>query len=158
MLTTLSQLLIRNLYFFQLSKTVLILTFSGSLNFAMDNSRITIFCIEDDADTRELVEFVFTSKGCHVVACGDHDCLKIAEEETFSAIILDNYFYDLNGTDICRKIRNFHPQTPIIFFSGEARQPEIAKAMKDGASAYLIKPSGFEDLVETTLRLIRNGN
>ena len=78
------------------------------------------------------------------------------EEETFSAVVLDNYFGELRGIEIRRKIRNLHPQTPIIFFSGEVRRAEIGKAMQAGASAYLIKPNDFEKLLETTLGLIGN--
>lgn len=120
----------------------------------MDNSEISILCIEDDADTCELVEFIFAKEGCRVTSCGNHDCLKMVEKEIFSAIILDNYFNDLSGLEICRRIRNFHPQTPVIFYSGEVRQAEIKKATAAGANAYLTKPTGFTELVETTFRLI----
>lgn len=122
----------------------------------MNKADISILCVEDDADTCELVQFVFTKEGCRVTTCGDCDCLKTVEGETFSAVILDNYFGDLSGIEICRKIRSLHPQTPIIFFSAEARPAEIDKAMDAGASAYLTKPNDFEKLVETTFGLIEN--
>lgn len=115
----------------------------------------TILCIEDDEDTCTLMRFVFEQEGFIVTTCSAEDCLKIVERETFSAIILDNYFGALDGVDICRQIRNFHPSTPIIFFSGEVRQTEREKAFAAGADAYLIKPDDFEKLVETTLGLIR---
>lgn len=117
-------------------------------------SNITILCIEDDEDTCSLMRFVFEQENFHVTTCSAEDCLKVVEKKPFSAIILDNYFGDLSGIDICREIRSFHPATPIIFFSGEVRPIEKNKALSAGANAYLVKPNDFEKLVETTLRLI----
>lgn len=114
----------------------------------------SILCIEDDEDTCTLMKFVFEQEDFAVTTCSAEDCLQIVEQEIFSAIILDNYFGDLNGVDICREIRKRHSTTPIIFFSGEVRQNEREKALAAGASAYLIKPDDFETLVETTLDLI----
>lgn len=116
----------------------------------------SILCIEDDEDTCTLMRFVFEQEGFAVTTCSVEDCLKIVERESFSAIILDNYFGDLNGIDICREIRKVHRTIPIIFFSGEVRQSERQKALSAGASAYLIKPDDFEKLVDTTLNLIKN--
>lgn len=116
----------------------------------------SILCIEDDEDTCTLMRFVFEQEGFAVTTCSIEDCLRIVERETFSAIILDNYFGDLNGVDICREVRKLHSTTPIIFFSGEVRQTEREKALIAGADAYLIKPDDFEKLVETTLNLIEN--
>lgn len=117
-------------------------------------SNNTILCIEDDEDTCNLMRFVFEQEGFKVTTCSAEDCLKVVEKKLFSAIILDNYFGDLNGVDICREVRKLHPATPIVFFSGEVRQQERNKALAAGANAYLIKPDDFEKLVETTLRLI----
>lgn len=114
----------------------------------------TILCIEDDEDTCTLVRFVFEQEDFQVTTCSAKDCLKIVEKESFSAIILDNYFGDLSGVDICREIRNLHSTTPIIFFSGEVRPSEKNKALSAGANAYLIKPDDFEKLVETARQLI----
>lgn len=121
----------------------------------MDKSKLSILCIEDDTDTCELIEYVFKQEGCQVTSCGNRDCLKIVEDEKFSAVILDNYFDGLSGVEICLKIRERHPQTPIIFYSGEARQSEINKALVAGATDYLIKPTGFERLVEKAFSLIQ---
>lgn len=126
------------------------------MNFGVNTADISILCIEDDADTCELIKFVFTGEGCQVTTCDNRECLKTIELETFSAVILDNYFGVLSGIEICRNSRAKHPQIPIIFFSGEARRSEIDKALDAGASMYLTKSNDFEKLVETTLRLIES--
>ena len=120
----------------------------------MNQERKSILCIEDNEDTCELISFVFGETDFDVSTCSRTDCLKRIHEEKFSAIILDNYFDGIKGTEICREIRGFDRLTPIIFFSGEARQSEIEQALEIGANAYLIKPNDFEKLTETVIRLI----
>jgi DNA-binding response OmpR family regulator len=81
--------------------------------------------------------------------------LKLIHEEKFLAFILDNWFEGTSGVDICKEIRSFDLNTPIIFCSGEARRFEIDKALAAGANAYLVKPIDFEELTETVTKLVR---
>jgi len=120
----------------------------------MTEMKLKILCIEDDEDTCDLVTFVFKDAGYEIESCGQADCLKLIHEEKFSAFVLDNHFHGLSGVDICREIRSFDQITPVIFLSGEVRQVEIEKAMAAGANAYLTKPTDFEKLVPTAIKLI----
>lgn len=120
----------------------------------MKNNPLKILCIEDDEDTCELIAFVFEQAGFSVETCSQKDCLSLIHEEKFLAIILDNYFIELSGVEICQEIRNFDRTTPVIFFSGEARQEKIDKALSAGANDYLIKPNDFEKLLPTVIKLI----
>ena len=120
----------------------------------MKHNDLKILCIEDDEDTCDLVTFIFAQEGYKVESCSQVECLKLIREEKFLAVILDNYFIDKSGVEICRELRNFDKTTPVIFFSGEARQSEIEKAISAGANDYLIKPNDFEKLLPTTIKLI----
>lgn len=62
----------------------------------------------------------------------------------------------MTGREVCRKIREFDKTIPIVFFSAEAREKEIRKALADGANDYLTKPMDFEMVAETVIRLIKN--
>jgi DNA-binding response OmpR family regulator len=115
----------------------------------------SILCVDDDADSRELLIYLFEEKGFEVTACETlEECLSEARKKTFSAVVMDNHFVGATSLEACREIRAFNPTTPIIFYSGEARQSEIDKAMEAGADKYLIKPLGLSELVETVERLI----
>ena len=122
----------------------------------MKQNDLKILCIEDDKDTCELVTFVFEHEGYKVESCSRTDCLKLIHEEKFLAIVLDNYFIETSGVNICQEFRSFDKTTPVIFFSGEVRQAEIDKALAAGANAYLVKPEDFEKLVPTTIKLIED--
>ncbi len=120
----------------------------------MTEPKLKILCIEDDADTCELITFVFNDTGYETVSCSHIDCLKLIHEEKFLAFILDNNFVGISGIEICREIRDFDRTTPIIFLSGDVREEAMAKAMAMGANAYLTKPNDFERLVPTVIKLV----
>ena len=124
----------------------------------MPPTNLEILCIEDDKDTCELVTYVFEKGGYQVESCGRMDCLSLIHERKFKAVILDNYFLEISGVNICQEIRSFDKITPIIFFSGEVRQSEIDKALAAGANAYLTKPMDFKKLLPTTIKLITESN
>lgn len=121
----------------------------------MNKSKSRILCVEDDEDTCELISFVLKQEGYEVEACSKIDCLKLIHEEKFIAYILDNWFEGTSGVDICKEIRSFDLDAPIIFCSGEARQSEIDKASSAGANAYLVKPIDIEELTKTVTKLIK---
>jgi DNA-binding response OmpR family regulator len=116
--------------------------------------KLPILCIEDDADTCNLIEFIFEQEGWKIVTCERAQCLKVIKEGNFAAIILDNYFGELSGIEICEEIRKLDQKTPVVFFSGESRSVEMSKAKAAGADDYLVKPNDFEKLLPTTLKLI----
>lgn len=77
-----------------------------------------ILCVEDDKDCYELLQFILGYEGFEVVPCAtSKEGLQLAKESKFSAIILDNRLADINGLEICRQIRTYDRQTPIIFYS-----------------------------------------
>lgn len=123
----------------------------------MEQQKRTIFVCDDNADSCELIKFVFELEGYKVVSCDNlEDCLSGARQNNFDAIILDNRFGQVSSLDACREIRGFNKSVPIIFYSGEARTSEIDKALQAGANAYLVKPNDFEQLIGTVTGLIEN--
>jgi DNA-binding response OmpR family regulator len=93
-------------------------------------------------------DFVVTT--CDLLA----DCLPLIYKNDYSAIILDNRFGSETCLEVCRAIRSLKQNIPIIYYSAEAREKEIEKAIKAGASLYLTKPDNFDALIESTKHLI----
>ena len=120
----------------------------------MNHPRKEILCIDDDKDTCELVEFMFKDKGYKVTSCMTaEEGLLFAQKDRYGAIILDNRFEGIGGSNVCLQIRSFDTNTPIIFFSGEARPTEIEKGLAAGANAYLVKPNDLDKLTDTVIGL-----
>lgn len=118
-------------------------------------SRLPVLCIEDDADTCNLIEFIFAEAGWKIETCERLECLSKVRENAYAAVILDNYFGEMSGVEICAEIRKFDRRLPIIIFSGESRSLEMSKALEAGADDYLIKPQDLDRLLPRVTELIQ---
>ena len=120
-----------------------------------------ILYTEDDADTRELVSYVLTTSNCKVtLADSDAKALLLAETNKFDLYVIDNWLHQGPGIELCKKLRELDPGTPILFYSGAAFDRDKQEAFASGAQAYLTKPVDNE-LVKEVFRLIseaRKGN
>jgi CheY-like chemotaxis protein len=88
-----------------------------------------------------------------VIAESVSDALARATSGGFSLCILDHWFTESNGLELCQQIRAFDSATPIMFYSAAAYATDIQKGMDAGAGAYLVKPD-FDQLKPTIDRLI----
>ena len=84
--------------------------------------------------------------------------LKAASEQKFDLILLDLWLPDGSGMDLCKRIREFDPQTPVVFYTAVAFAGDKQAALDSGAQAYLIKPTDSSTLCESLFRLLeQNG-
>ena len=115
--------------------------------------RRRILCVEDNADTCEVLAFIFRSYEltfAHSIAAarehfGDTD---------YDLYILDNWLPDGSGIELCREIRALFPLTPILFTSAVGIQHSIDEALNAGADRYLLKPVEPDNLVSTVKELL----
>ena len=95
-----------------------------------------ILVVEDQDDKRNLLRRALGEYD--VAAVGDYDTgLRMAKRQYFDLYVLDNQIPGGTGIELCRRIREFDPNTPILFCSGRAHSSE---ALGAGAQAYFAKP------------------
>lgn len=87
-----------------------------------------------------------------VFAASVSDALESARSGGLALCILDHWLTTANGVDLCRQIRTFDHDTPIMFYSGAGYKTDIQNGLAAGAQAYLVKPD-FDHLKETIERL-----
>lgn len=120
--------------------------------FHMPNKRV--LCVEDDEDTRHMLETKLGLSDFEVVLAPDMDAaLRLMEFEQFSLYILDGGLRGNKGHSLCEQIRASDTRTPILIFSGHAFASDIEAGMLAGANAYLVKPDSSE-LIPTMRRLL----
>jgi DNA-binding response OmpR family regulator len=66
--------------------------------------------------------------------------LSLIEGERFDLYLLEAWLPDLDGFELCRRIRNFDPYTPILFFSAAAYDADKKRGIEAGADDYVSKP------------------
>ncbi|MFN2453979.1 MAG: response regulator transcription factor [Pyrinomonadaceae bacterium] len=107
----------------------------------MPETRHHILFVEDTSDTRELVEWTLEREGFVVTSAETaDDGLSLARKHSYALILLDIGLPDKDGMELCREIRAFDQQTPILFYTAFADLLNEEEAQKAGAQGCLRKP------------------
>ena len=121
----------------------------------MRSSVGSILYTEDDEDTRELVMYVLALGNYKVVAAQSYDdALLLARANQFDLYLVDTWMSGGSGIDLCKKLRELNPRTPILFYSGAALERDKQQAFAAGAQGYLVKPVGNHELIAEVSRII----
>ena len=116
-----------------------------------------VLYIEDHEDTRELVTLVLEQRSVEVVTGSTiQSGITLARSQHFDLYLLDSWLPDGSGLDLCRRIREFDKDTPILFYSAAAYAADKDQAIHSGAQAYLIKPSQPSELCNLVVSLIES--
>ena len=103
--------------------------------------RARVLYVDDDEDSREILCLLLRSSQIEAKAVASAaQALSSIQIERFDLYVLDAWLADLDGFELCRRIRRLLPHTPILFFSGAAYETDKQRAIEVGANAYVIKP------------------
>jgi len=90
-----------------------------------------------------------------VAAAGDYDeGLRIAKRQYFDLYVLDERMPGGTGMELCLRIREFDPNTPILLYSGQARSGYHSEALNSGVQAYFDKPVEVQEVLGTVTKLL----
>ena len=121
----------------------------------METRQHHILYIEDHDDTRELVTLVLADNNFRVTTGSTFaDALELAQEHQFDLYMLDSWLPDGSGIDLCKRLREFDPGTPILFVSGAPYEADKERALNSGAQGYMIKPADLDELCSEVSKLI----
>jgi Response regulators consisting of a CheY-like receiver domain and a winged-helix DNA-binding domain len=121
----------------------------------MTNSfRPTILFLDDDVDTRELVKITLEMSGIRVALAETRvETWRIAQDLLFDLYLLDGKLPNGDSFQLCADLKEYSPETPIVFYSGLVTKKDIQRGFDAGASAYLKKPF-LGDLAQEIRQLI----
>jgi DNA-binding response OmpR family regulator len=121
----------------------------------MQLSKQRILYIEDHEDTRDFVTFILEQQNYEVITAATMATgVGLASKQHFDLYLLDSRLPDGSGVDVCRELRSFDQQTPILFYSAAAYEVDKKSALDCGAQGYLTKPSSNGDLCQLVKTLI----
>lgn len=116
-------------------------------------SQLRVLCT-DDEDTCDLLTLTLGALNVEVVPANSAaDAWRLAQLESFDLYLLETRLPDGDGFDLCRRLRQLAPRTPVVFYSCEAYPIDRLKGLAAGAVAYLVKPF-FGDIAATVLQII----
>lgn len=124
-------------------------------NQTKENQQGRILFVEDDAEIRTLVSTMLGYYGYEAVSASKVvDGLMLAKTTRFDLIMIDWYFSDGTGMELCKAIRSFDTKTPIYFYTGVELEPKLQQARIAGAQGFFSKPMDVDQLLQTIAKYI----
>jgi two-component system KDP operon response regulator KdpE len=114
-----------------------------------------LLVIDDDRRYRDLLELNLTRHGYRTLLAADGlTGLNLLERDAPVLVILDLMLPDLDGYDVCRRIREFS-DVPIIILTARAEEAQKVRGLHLGADDYLTKPFGADELLARVQAVLR---
>lgn len=113
----------------------------------MSNGRILV--VEDDYDISNMLQIFFKGQGYNVeIADRGSDALEVCRKKLPDLIVLDIMLPDMNGYEVCRKLRTTTRTShiPIIFLTQKDERSDKIQGLELGADDYITKPFDIEEL------------
>ena len=85
------------------------------------------------------------------------DALLRAGSTEYDAIVLDVMLPDLDGLEVCRRLRAERVWSPVLMLTARAAVPDRVAGLDAGADDYLAKPFSFDELLARLRALARRG-
>lgn len=130
---------------------------SCSLNqeaIVLSNQTPRVLCVDDDEDSREILSTLLRFARIETKAVGTAaEALSLIQAERFDVYLLDARLPDLDGFELCRRMRAFDSHTPILFYSGAAYDADKKRGIEAGADAYVTKPD-FDGLLGSVTQFV----
>ncbi len=91
------------------------------------------------------------------VAANGADGIWMATENPYDAIVLDVMLPDVDGFEVCRRIREAGQWAPVLMLTARDAVPDRVRGLDVGADDYLTKPFAFAELLARLRALVRRG-
>ena len=115
-----------------------------------------ILVVDDESSISDLIATSLKFVGFEVrTAATGSQALTIAEEFKPHAMILDVMLPDLDGFEVCRKIRNEGIEVGVLFLSAKDEMKDKVQGLTIGGDDYMTKPFSLEELVARLRALLR---
>ena len=85
------------------------------------------------------------------------DAVWLATEQAFDAIVLDVVLPDIDGFEVCRRLRRSDRWAPLLMLTARDDLSDRVRGLDAGADDYLTKPFAFEELFARMRSLVRRG-
>jgi len=92
------------------------------------------------------------------VARDGQDGLFMGSENPYAAIVVDVMLPQLDGFELCRRLRTSGRWAPILLLTARTEVADRVEGLDAGADDYLTKPFSFEELSARIRALIRRGH
>jgi DNA-binding response OmpR family regulator len=121
----------------------------------MPSRKPSILVVDDDPRILKLMKCDLQLEGYRVtIATGGRMALQLIENEEPDLIILDIMMPEMDGLQVCERVRQFS-QVPIIMLTAKAQSEDVIHGLEIGAEDYVAKPFSVDVLLARVKAVLR---
>jgi two-component system, OmpR family, response regulator len=118
-----------------------------------------VLVVDDEPNIRELVQVALKFHGCSVTTSATGmDALQLAEIDNPDLIVLDVMLPDIDGFEVCRRLRASANDVPVIFLTARDTTSDTVTGLTLGGDDYITKPFSVEALVARVRAVLRRAS
>ncbi|MBA9006115.1 response regulator transcription factor [Thermomonospora cellulosilytica] len=115
-----------------------------------------VLVVDDEPDIRDLVQVALRFHGFSPVAAATGaEALRLAGRERPDLVVLDVMLPDLDGFEVCRRLRAAGRDVPVIFLTARDTPSDTVTGLTLGGDDYVTKPFSIEALVARIRAVLR---
>lgn len=119
-------------------------------------SEIKILIVEDEQKVARFIKSGLEDHDYHVdVAFDGKIGLLFFQQTDYDLILLDVNIPEINGFDLCKRIRTVNQKIPILILTALGLTDHIVEGFESGADDYLVKPFEFRELLVRIKALLK---
>lgn len=119
-------------------------------------NRKKILVVEDDKDIAHLLALHLKDLSYDVTLSDDGEAgWRLASKACFDLIILDLMLPNLDGLEVCRRLRTASVHTPILMLTAKSSELDRVLGLELGADDYLTKPFAITELQARVKAILR---
>jgi two-component system, OmpR family, response regulator len=116
-----------------------------------------LLLVDDEDNLRTMLDAALRHSGFDVHAVADgRGALDAVTEVRPDLIVLDVMLPDLDGFDVCARLRRDGDRTPVLFLTARDTMEDKVRGLTLGGDDYLVKPFSLEELVARITAVLRS--
>ncbi len=123
------------------------------------SSEQLVLVVDDEASIRRSLEGVLKDEGFSVLLAEDGEsAIRILMNTRPALVLLDIWMPGMDGLETLRKIKELHPELPVVMISGHATISTAVAATRLGASDFIEKPLDLSGTIQVIRRVVSNND
>jgi DNA-binding response OmpR family regulator len=120
-----------------------------------ESEALPVLLVEDDDGIATPLSAALRGDGHQVVRVATGGDALRAAEQGVAAVVLDLGLPDIDGVEVCRRLREVAPQAPVLMLTARTSEADVVVGLDAGADDYVTKPFRLAELLARLRALLR---